>query len=47
MMRIFFFLAGFFGAGSFRAIWEGTGPSADPDGKPTDQGSVRGDDGIG
>lgn len=47
MMRIFFFLAGFFGAGSLRAVWEGTGPSSDPFGNPTGQGSFRGDDGIG
>ncbi|MFL6199808.1 MAG: hypothetical protein ACJ76J_11560 [Thermoanaerobaculia bacterium] len=47
MMRIFFFLAGLFGAGSFHAVWEETGPSSDPFGKPPGQGSVRGDDGIG
>jgi len=47
MIRIFFFLAGLFGAGSFGVIWERTGPSSDPDGKPTGQGLLRGDDGIG
>lgn len=46
-MRIFLFLAGLLGAGSFDAIWEGSGPSSDPNGKPTGQGSLRGDDGIG
>jgi hypothetical protein len=47
MMRIFFFLAGLFGAGSFHGVWERTGPSSDPNGKPTGQGVIRGDDGIG
>jgi hypothetical protein len=47
MMRIFLFLAGLLGAGSFGAIWERSGPSSDPNGKPTGQGVVRGDDGIG
>ncbi|HVG06070.1 MAG TPA: hypothetical protein VNM67_00025 [Thermoanaerobaculia bacterium] len=47
MMRIFFFLAGLLGAGSFGVIWEKTGPSSDPNGKPTGQGLLRGDDGIG
>lgn len=42
MMRIFLFLAGLLG-GSFGAIWERSGPSADPNGKPTGQGSLRGD----
>lgn len=42
MMRIFLFFAGFLGA-----IWERSGPSSDPFGKPTGQGLLRGDDGIG
>jgi hypothetical protein len=47
MMRIFLFLAGFLGSGSFGAVWERSGPSSDPFGKPPGQGSLRGDDGIG
>ena len=38
MTRIFFLLAGY-----VRSVWERSGPSADPDGKPTGQGSLRGD----
>ena len=50
MMRIFlcfFGWAGLLGSGSFGAIWERSGPSSDPNGKPAGQGLLRGDDGIG
>ena len=40
MMRIFFFLAGF-----VRSVWERSGPSSDPFGKPPGQGWFRDGDG--